>query len=138
MTDFKQHNPFRVPKGYFDELEEKLCSSDDSISKLNPFSTPENYFEQLDEVIEQRLSINKRIPQKSNLSSLIPKFIAVAAAIVLIVTLFQRTSTQEIEKEQAFNDFIESYYSQTLDSYDMLSMMEDIEIESTFSSPSKH
>ena len=91
----------------------------------------------MDEVIEQRLSINKRIPQKSNLSSLIPKFIAVAAAIVLIVTLFQRTSTQEIEKEQAFNDFIESYYSQTLDSYDMLSMMEDIEIESTFSSPSK-
>ncbi len=55
MTDFKRHNPFKVPKGYFEKLEEELCNSEDSISKLNPFSTPENYFEDLEKKILQEL-----------------------------------------------------------------------------------
>jgi hypothetical protein len=131
MTDFKQHNPFKVPKGYFEKLEEELCNSEDSISKLNPFSTPENYFEDLEKKILQEV-VTSSPPSKRSSNNLIYGFIASAAAILLLIGLFEQPATVEIEKEQALNDFIESYYLEDFDSYEMLSMMEDNEIESPF------
>ena len=131
MTDFKRHNPFKVPKGYFEKLEEELCNSEDSISKLNPFSTPENYFEDLEKKILQEVVTSSPTSKRSS-NNLIYGFIASAAAILLLIGLFEQTATVEIEKEQALNDFIESYYLEDFDSYEMLSMMEDNEIESPF------
>ena len=55
-----------------------------------------------------------------------------AAVIVFIVTLFQVNRSAEIEKEQALNEFIENYYLENFDSYEMLSVLEDNEPESTF------
>jgi hypothetical protein len=131
MTDFKQHNPFKVPKGYFEKLEEELCNSEDSISKLNPFSTPENYFEDLEKKILQEVVTSSPTSKRSS-NNLIYGFIASAAAILLLIGFFEQPTTVEIEKEQALNDFIESYYLEDFDSYEMLSMMEDNEIESPF------
>ena len=131
MTDFKQHNPFKVPKGYFEKLEEELCNSEDSISKLNPFSTPENYFEDLEKKILQEVVTSSPTSKRSS-NNLIYGFIASAAAILLLIGPFEQPTTVEIEKEQALNDFIESYYLEDFDSYEMLSMMEDNEIESPF------
>ncbi len=131
MTDFKQHNPFKVPKGYFEKLEEELCNSEDSISKLNPFSTPEYYFEDLEKTIVQEVVASSPTSKRSS-NNLIYGFIASAAAILLLIGLFEQPTTVEIEKEQALNDFIESYYLEDFDSYEMLSMMEDNEIESPF------
>ena len=131
MTDFKQHNPFKVPKGYFEKLEEELCNSEDSISKLNPFSTPENYFEDLEKKILQEVVTSSPTSKRSS-NNLIYGFIASAAAILFLIGLFEQPATVEIEKEQALNDFIESYYLEDFDSYEMLSMMEDNEIESPF------
>ena len=131
MTDFKQHNPFEVPKGYFEKLEEELCNSEDSISKLNPFSTPEYYFEDLEKtLVEEVAGISTTSKRSSN--NLIYSFMATAAAILILIGLFEQPATIEIEKEQALNDFIESYYLEDFDSYEMLSMMEDNEIESPF------
>jgi len=131
MTDFKQHNPFEVPKGYFEKLEEELCNSEDSISKLNPFSTPEYYFEDLEKtLVEEVAGISTTSKRSSN--NLIYSFMATAAAILILIGLFEQPATVEIEKEQALNDFIESYYLEDFDSYEMLSMMEDNEIESPF------
>lgn len=131
MTDFKQHNPFKVPKGYFEKLEEELCNSEDSISKLNPFSTPENYFEDLEKKILQEVVTSSPTSKRSS-NNLIYGFIASAAAILLLIGLFEQPATVEIKKEQALNDFIESYYLEDFDSYEMLSIMEDNEIESPF------
>jgi len=131
MTDFKRHNPFKVPKGYFEKLEEELCNSEDSISKLNPFSTPEYYFEDLEKTIVQEV-VASSPTSKRNSNNLIYGFIASAAAILQLIGLFEQPTTVKIEKEQALNDFIESYYLEDFDSYEMLSMMEDNEIESPF------
>ena len=131
MTDFKQHNPFKVPKGYFEKLEEELCNSEDSISKLNPFSTPEHYFEDLEKKILQEVVTSSPTSKRSS-NNLIYGFIASAAAILFLIGLFEQPATVEIEKEQALNDFIESYYLEDFDSYEILSMMEDNEIESPF------
>ena len=136
MTEFKQHNPFQVPKGYFEKLEEELCNSEDSISKLNPFSTPEYYFEDLEKtLVEEVAGISTTSKRSSN--NLIYSFMATAAAILIIIGLFEQPAIVEIEKEQALNDFIESYYLEDFDSYEMLSMMEDNEIESPFNQITK-
>lgn len=131
MTDFKQHNPFKVPKGFFERLEEELCNSEDSISKLNPFSTPEYYFEDLEKTLVQEVEGIATTSKRSS-NNLIYGFMATAAAILLLIGLFKKPATVEINKEKAFNDFIESYYLEDFDSYEMLSMMEDNEIESPF------
>jgi hypothetical protein len=131
MTDFKQHNPFKIPKGYFEKLEEELCNSEDSISKLNPFSTPEYYFEGLEKTLVQKVAGISTTSKRSS-NNLIYSFIASAAAILILIGLFEQTYRVEIEKEQALNDFIERYYLEDFDSYEMLSMIEDNEIESPF------
>jgi len=131
MTDFKQHNPFKIPKGYFEKLEEELCNSEDSISKLNPFSTPEYYFEDLEKTLVQKVAGISTTSKRSS-NNLIYSFIASAAAILILIGLFEQPSRVEIEKEQALNDFIERYYLEDFDSYEMLSMIEDNEIESPF------
>ena len=131
MTDFKQHNPFKTPKGYFEKLEEELCNSEDSISKLNPFSTPEYYFEDLEKTLVQNVAGISTTSKRSS-NNLIYSFIASAAAILILIGLFEQTYRVEIEKEQALNDFIERYYLEDFDSYEMLSMIEDNEIESPF------
>jgi hypothetical protein len=131
MTDFKQHNPFKIPKGYFEKLEEELCNSEDSVSKLNPFSTPEYYFEGLEKTLVQKVAGISTTSKRSS-NNLIYSFIASAAAILILIGLFEQTYRVEIEKEQALNDFIERYYLEDFDSYEMLSMIEDNEIESPF------
>jgi hypothetical protein len=131
MTDFKQHNPFKIPKGYFEKLEEELCNSEDSVSKLNPFSTPEYYFEDLEKTLVQKVAGISTTSKRSS-NNLIYSFIASAAAILILIGLFEQTYRVEIEKEQALNDFIERYYLEDFDSYEMLSMIEDNEIESPF------
>jgi hypothetical protein len=101
------------------------------ISKLNPFSTPEYYFEDLEKTLVQKVAGISTTSKRSS-NNLIYSFIASAAAILILIGLFEQTYRVEIEKEQALNDFIERYYLEDFDSYEMLSMIEDNEIESPF------
>ena len=132
MTDFKQNNSFKVPKGYFDHLEEQLCNQEDSISKLNPFSTPENYFEALEQGLTEKFAPSATTLKRKSRSRTRWSFVATAAAILLLVGLYELPAPVEVEKEQALNDFIENYYLEDFDSYEMLSMMEDNELEIPF------
>mgnify|MGYP001200839229 FL=1 len=130
MTDFNKKNPFKTPKGYFEDLEEQLCDSEDAIAKLNPFSVPELYFENLESSVTEVLNLNTP-PNKNVSKNLILQFTAIAAAILIALTVIQIDKTGKIKKEQALNEFIENYYLEDLDSYEMLSMMEESEIQST-------
>ena len=47
--------------------------------------------------------------------------------ILFILNPFEAPKT--ITEDQAFNNYLESYYLEDLDSYEMLSMIEDSEIE---------
>jgi hypothetical protein len=132
MTDFKQNNPFKIPDGYFEKLEESLCNSEDPISKLNPFSVAENYFEHLEHSVLQKTLGTTQAPKKTSKKTIYSLVLTSAASILLFLGLFQQITPSELEKEQALNEFIESYYLEDFDSYDMLSMMEDIDMETTF------
>lgn len=131
MTDFKfkKVNPFKVPKGYFDQLEEQLLHGSDSVSKLNPFSVPEKYFDDL----EKRL-LQQPITKVTTNKPALPIFYSAVAAVAAILVLVLITSKQpaaELEREQAFNEFIESYYIEDFDSYEVYSMLRDSEIETS-------
>ena len=136
MNDLRQKNPFKIPEEYFDELEEKFCSSEDFISKLNPFNSPLNYFENLESSLLKALDLknptNKKVSKK-----LILQFISVAAIILLVSTIFLMNQKKMIDKNQALNDFIENYYLEDFDSYKILSMMDESEIDLTLNQITK-
>ena len=124
MINLRQKIPFKIPERYFDELEDQICNSEDLISKLNPFSSPEEYFENLDSSVLKTIKISNPL-NKKNSKNLILQFTLVAAAILLIASIFQISTTEKIKKDQALNDFIENYYLENFDSYEMLTMMEE-------------
>jgi|TARA_B100001093_G_scaffold269473_1_gene257615 hypothetical protein len=136
MNDLRQKNPFKIPEEYFDELEEKFCNSEDFISKLNPFNSPLNYFENLESSLLKALDLknptNKKVSKK-----LILQFISVAAIILLVSTIFLMNQKKMIDKNQALNDFIENYYLEDFDSYKILSMMDESEIDLTLNQITK-
>ena len=124
MINLRQKNPFKIPDRYFDELEDQICNSEDLISKLNPFSSPEEYFENLESSLPKTIKISNSSNKKTS-KNLILQFTSLAAAILLIVSIFQISSIEKIKKDQALNDFIENYYLEDFDSYEMLTMMEE-------------
>ena len=136
MNDLRQKNPFKIPEEYFDELEEKFCNSEDFISKLNPFNSPLNYFENLVSSLLKALDLknptNKKVSKK-----LILQFISVAAIILLVSTIFLMNQKKMIDKNQALNDFIENYYLEDFDSYKILSIMDESEIDLTLNQITK-
>jgi mannose/fructose/N-acetylgalactosamine-specific phosphotransferase system component IIB len=124
MINLRQKNPFKIPERYFDELEDQICNSEDLISKLNPFSSPEEYFENLESSVLKTIKISNSSNKKTS-KNLILQFTSLAAAILLIASIFQISTTEKIKKDQALNDFIENYYLEDFDSYEMLTMMEE-------------
>ena len=124
MINLRQKNPFKIPERYFDELEDQICNSEDLISKLNPFSSPEEYFENLDSSVLNTIKISNSL-NKITSKNLILQFTSLAAAILLIASILQISRTEKIKKDQALNDFIENYYLEDFDSYEMLTMMEE-------------
>jgi hypothetical protein len=124
MINLRQKNPFKIPEMYFDELEDQICNSEDLISKLNPFSLPEVYFENLESSLLMTTKISNSSSKKTS-KNLILQFTSLAAAILLIASIFQISTTEKIKKDQALNDFIENYYLEDFDSYEMLTMMEE-------------
>lgn len=127
MNEFKNDNPFKIPEGYFEKLEEQLCNTEDTVSKLNPFSTPIDYFEKLEGAILETTASEKVF--KFNTRKIFITLTSTAAAVLLVLGIFQQSPSQEPDQEQALNEFIENYYLEDFDSYEMLSMMEDNEIE---------
>lgn len=136
MNDLRQKNPFKIPEEYFHELEEQFCNSEDFISKLNPFNSPLNYFENLESSLLKALDLknptNKKVSKK-----LILQFISVAATILLVSTIFLVSQKEINDKNQALNDFIENYYLEDFDSYKILSMMDESEIDLTLNQITK-
>lgn len=70
-------NPFTVPAGYFDELNERIISGiklDELKSKIpfDGFTVPENYFEELSSKIQSRITI-ETILDKDNTGFTVPE-----------------------------------------------------------------
>ena len=131
MNELRKKNPFKIPEEYFDELEEQFCNSEDFISKLNPFNSPIHYFENLESSLLKDLDPKNATIKKVS-KRLVLQFISAAATTILLVsTIFLMSQKEKTDKDQTLNDFIENYYLEDFDSYKILSMMDDSEIDLT-------
>ena len=128
MTDFNTKNPFNIPDNYFEELENTLLNSPKTSSKNPGFKTTKGYFKTLEKVlVEKNTKPSLNAPRK-----LIVAFTSIAAIMLLMLTLTSKENPQPTIEEQALNDFVENYYLENMDSYEILSMIEDNEIETDF------
>lgn len=132
MTNFNRKNPFKVPKGYFEELEKQLLKNKEGALKKSHFQVTKDYFDSLEkDVLASVRNLNN--PPKRSFKSSVIYLVGIAASLVFIFSFFQTRNYENITPdEQAFNDYLEIYYSENLDSYEMLSMLEDNEIDIEF------
>ena len=128
---YKNHNPFQVPKGYFNILEEKLLKKTKINLNAYGYKIPKNYLNELEkEIIKKTLKISKRKNNKKLKSSILA-LTGIAASITLFYNIFWSEDPTIIEKEEIFEDFVESYYLEDLNTYEILSMLDENDIETT-------
>ena len=125
MTDFKPKKLFKIPENYFNELEDLLLKNTQYASKVQGFKIPKNYFKTLEEIV-----LKKTVKSSySYRSKLILSLTSIAATLALFLMLPNTENTETLIEDQAFNDYIESYYLEDMDGYEILSMLENNETE---------
>ncbi|MFL2598639.1 MAG: hypothetical protein CBD68_03360 [Flavobacteriaceae bacterium TMED208] len=128
---YKNHNPFQVPKGYFNILEEKLLKKTKINLNAYGYNIPKDYFNKLEkEIIKKTYKISKRKNNKKLKGSLLA-LTGIAVSISLFYNIFLSEKPIIIEKEEVFEDFVESYYLEDLNTYEILSMLDENDIETT-------
>jgi len=132
MTDFNKSNPFKIPKNYFQELEYLLIEKTKTTSVKNNLSTPKDYFNTLEKEILKEIYPEKK--SLFNVKRIIISLTGIAASFLILFIFNTFETPKTITEDQAFNDYLESYYLENLDSYEMLSMIEDSEIEKIINS----
>ena len=135
MTDFKKNNPFKIPENYFQKLEYLLIENTKNTSVKNNLSIPKDYFNTLEKEILKEIYPEKK--SLSNVREIIISLTSIAASLSILFILNTFEAPKKITEDQAFNDYLESYYLEDLDSYEMLSMIENSEIEKIVNSSLK-
>jgi hypothetical protein len=135
MTNFNKNNPFKIPENYLQELEYLLIENTKNKSVKNNLSTPKDYFNTLEKEILKEVYPEKK--SLSNVRKIIISLTGIAASLSILFILNTFETPKKITEDQAFNDYLESYYLEDLDSYEMLSMIENSEIEKIINSSLK-
>ena len=130
MTN-KRKNPFKLPKGYFSFLEKEVFIKTKANFSGYGFKTSKSYFKNLEEdIIEKTIGKNNfyiKINNKYLLSSIL-----IAASIFLYYSLSISSETLIIKENKiSFDDYIENYYMDDLNSYEIISMLDEDETNYT-------
>lgn len=130
MTN-KRKNPFKLPKGYFSFLEKEVLIKTKTNFSGYGFITSKSYFENLEEdIIEKTIGKNNFYIKRNNkylLSSIL-----IAASIFLYYSLSISSETLIIKENKiSFDDYIENYYMDDLNSYEIISMLDEDETNYT-------
>ncbi|AXT19653.1 hypothetical protein D7030_09690 [Flavobacteriaceae bacterium AU392] len=124
-----KHSGYKVPKDYFDTLDDSIMNSVTSNKfkvESSGFSTPTDYFDTLEETIMNTVSNNKKetkvIPLFNKKSLIYISSIAAAALIFISIYISKETVTfDSIEME-----LVENYlYTESISSEDLLSLLSD-------------
>ncbi|MDB5109066.1 MAG: hypothetical protein JWR67_180 [Mucilaginibacter sp.] len=78
LKQVNSNNPFTVPDGYFDELEQRVTSGiwlDELKNKtpLSGYTVPENYFEELNSNIQSRINIENALAVSESSGFIVPE-----------------------------------------------------------------
>ena len=130
MTN-RRKNPFKLPKGYFSFLEKEVLTKTETDFSGYGFKTSKSYFKNLEEdIIEKTIGKNNFYTKRNNkylLSSIL-----IAASIFLYYSLSISPETLIIKENKiSFDDYIENYYIDDLNSYEIISMLDEDETNYT-------
>ncbi len=130
MTN-QRKNPFKLPKGYFSFLEKEILIKTKTNFSGYGFKTPKFYLKNLEEnIIEKTIGKNNFYINR-NFKYLFPSLF-IAVSIFLYYSLSISSETLIIkENKMSFDDYIENYYMDDLNSYEIISMLDETEIDNT-------
>lgn len=130
MTN-KRKNPFKLPKGYFSFLEKEVLIKTKTNFSGYGFKTSKSYFKNLEEdIIEKTIGKNNFYKRRNN--NYLLSSIFIAASIFLYYSLSISSETLIIKENKiSFDDYIENYYMDDLNSYEIISMLDEDETNYT-------
>ena len=130
MTN-QSKNPFKLPKGYFSFLEKEILIKTKTNFSGYGFKTPKSYFKNLEKnIIEKTFGKNNfyiNTNYKYLFSSL---FIAISIFLYYNLSISSETLIVK-ENKISFDDYIENYYIDDLNSYEIISMLDEDETNYT-------
>ena len=130
MTN-QSKNPFKLPKGYFSFLEKEILIKTKTNFSGYGFKTPKSYFKNLEEDIIEKTIGKNNFYIKRNYKYLLSS-ILIAASIFLYYSLSISSETLIIKENKiSFDDYIENYYIDDLNSYEIISMLDEDETNYT-------
>ncbi len=131
MKDNKHTDGFNLPKGYFEEFEERLFSklSEDNIPKETGFSVPKKYFNQVEEKI---ILTTKDFDKDNKVISIFSRktllYAASIAAIAILVFSLFNSNNSIMSMEEIDISSIESYIEEErldFSSQDLTALLND-------------
>ena len=130
MTN-QSKNPFKLPKDYFSFLEKEILIKTKTNFSGYGFKTPKFYLKNLEEnIIEKTIGKNNFYINR-NFKYLFPGLF-IAVSIFLYYSLSISSETLIIKENKiSFDDYIENYYIDDLNSYEIISMLDEDETNYT-------
>ena len=130
MTN-QRKNPFKLPKGYFSFLEKEVLIKTKTNFSGYGFKTSKSYFKNLEENIIEKTIGKNNFYIKRNYKYLLSS-IFIAVSIFLYYSLSISSETLIIKENKiSFDDYIENYYIDDLNSYEIISMLDEDETNYT-------
>ncbi len=130
MTN-QSKNPFKLPKGYFSSLEKEMLIKTKTNFNGYGFKTPKSYFKNLEEdIIEKTFGKNNFYTNRNFKFLLSSLFIAVLVFLYFSLSISSETLIVK-ENKISFDEYIENYYIDDLNSYEIISMLDEAEIDNT-------
>ena len=128
---------FKIPEDYFQSFETSLFSkiNEEVLPKNTGFKVPESYFNELEDQLYQKI---RSTQSRSKVISIFSKrnlaIVAVAASLVLLITIIDRSSSNTVEFDSLEFSSISSYINEgniEFNSYDIGAMLSEDDIIST-------
>ena len=125
MTNKK--NSFKLPVGYFSSLEKEILIKTKTNFSGYGFKTPKSYFKNLEKNIIEK-TFGKNIFYINRNYKYLFSSLFIAVSIFLYYSLSISSETLIIKENKiSFDDYIENYYIDDLNSYEIISMLDEDE-----------
>lgn len=130
MTNHSK-NQFKLPKGYFSFLEKEILIKTKTNFSGYGFKTPKSYFKNLEKnIIEKTFGKNIFYVNRNYKYLFLSLFIAVSIFLYYSLSISSETLIIK-ENKMSFDDYIENYYMDDLNSYEIISMLDEDETNYT-------
>jgi len=117
---------FKMPKGYFDTLEDKVINKMNFKSKIyqSGFKAPDDYFDSLEDTILNKINEDRKpkvISLFSKKTVLYTSSIAAAVLLMFSLSIFNKKPTFD----DLNNQTVENYVFETIYSYEIASLLDE-------------